>query len=134
MFPIQQRCFPAMMEKRDVIARSVTGSGKTLAFVLPIAQKLMAARSKGSVTPSARPPVLILEPTRELVRQTCLVVTRLAPTLRCEMFFGGRVHLNSPPVSIQLMSVALTNAKGWAGGLGVVNRSWIMVLIGTYGA
>ena len=40
MFPIQQECFPLILEGRDILASDRTGSGKTLAYTLPILEKI----------------------------------------------------------------------------------------------
>jgi ATP-dependent helicase YprA (DUF1998 family) len=36
MFPIQETCFPLILEGRDILASDRTGSGKTLAYTLPV--------------------------------------------------------------------------------------------------
>src|SRR5258708_27847184 len=58
--PIQERCIPLILEKKDLIGSAQTGTGKTAAFALPILT-LLGAR-KG-------PRCLVLEPTRELALQ-----------------------------------------------------------------
>ena len=85
--PIQQRAIPAVLAGRDVLAGAQTGTGKTAGFVLPILQRLGAARP-------VRPRALMLTPTRELAAQvaesarhygkhtsTCAVAGRLR---RCQ--------------------------------------------------
>src|ERR1700736_5191141 len=58
--PIQERCIPLILEKKDLIGSAQTGTGKTAAFALPILT-LLGTR-KG-------PRCLVLEPTRELALQ-----------------------------------------------------------------
>ena len=58
--PIQERCIPLILEKKDLIGSAQTGTGKTAAFALPILT-LLGSR-KG-------PRCLVLEPTRELALQ-----------------------------------------------------------------
>src|SRR6201987_252047 len=58
--PIQERCIPLILEKKDLIGSAQTGTGKTAAFALPILTLL--GERKG-------PRCLVLEPTRELALQ-----------------------------------------------------------------
>ena len=58
---IQQRCIPAILNGRSVIAASATGTGKTAAFALPIIQEL--SRDPYGIF------ALIITPTRELAIQ-----------------------------------------------------------------
>src|ERR1700751_363792 len=58
--PIQERCIPSILEKKDLIRSAQTGTGKKAAFELPI-RPLLGER-KG-------PRCLVLEPTRELALQ-----------------------------------------------------------------
>ena len=60
--PIQAKAIPAVLSGRDVLAGAQTGTGKTAAFVLPLLQRLAAA--KGGL-----PRALVLSPTRELTAQ-----------------------------------------------------------------
>jgi len=61
---VQRAAIPAILRGRDVWASAETGSGKTLAFVLPILQRLSAARRESSGVRA-----LVLVPTRELALQ-----------------------------------------------------------------
>lgn len=61
--PIQEQCIPEILNGKDLIASAQTGTGKTAAFLLPIIQKIMEAKSDGSVK------ALIIVPTRELAIQ-----------------------------------------------------------------
>jgi ATP-dependent RNA helicase RhlE len=62
--PIQSAVIPIALAGDDVIGCADTGTGKTAAFVLPILNRLLAARSERGFTR-----VLILAPTRELCVQ-----------------------------------------------------------------
>ncbi|MGM9570062.1 MAG: DEAD/DEAH box helicase [Phascolarctobacterium sp.] len=59
--PVQEQAIPALFAGRDVIARAQTGTGKTLAFLVPLAEKVDAAK------PYAQ--ALVITPTRELAQQ-----------------------------------------------------------------
>lgn len=60
--PIQERTIPLILGHKDLIACAQTGTGKTAAFVIPIIERLMNRECEYSR-------VLIIAPTRELVRQ-----------------------------------------------------------------
>lgn len=60
--PIQEKCIPAILEKRDVIATAQTGTGKTGAFAIPSIENVLKSDRKGVKC-------LILSPTRELASQ-----------------------------------------------------------------
>ncbi|OGN81106.1 MAG: RNA helicase [Chloroflexi bacterium GWC2_73_18] len=65
--PVQHEAIPFVLAGRDLLAGAQTGTGKTAAFVLPILQRLHAARG---ATEGRRPiRVLVLVPTRELAMQ-----------------------------------------------------------------
>jgi ATP-dependent RNA helicase RhlE len=85
--PIQAQAIPLLLEGHDLIGLAQTGTGKTAAFVLPLLQKLSAAKSRGSK-------VLVLAPTRELVEQIRDVVTLLAPRtgIKSTTVYGGVSH------------------------------------------
>lgn len=58
---VQERCIPAILEKKDIIGRSATGSGKTFAFGIPAVEM---------ITPEDDfVQVLVVCPTRELAVQ-----------------------------------------------------------------
>ena len=42
--PVQEQAIPALFAGRDVIARAQTGTGKTLAFLVPMVERLDAAK------------------------------------------------------------------------------------------
>ncbi len=62
---VQRRVIPAALDGTDLLISAETGSGKTLAYVLPLAQKILAAPTTANTGALA----LILVPTRELARQ-----------------------------------------------------------------
>src|SRR3977135_4118731 len=69
LMPVQARAIPYLLAGREVMIQARTGSGKTGAFVLPMLERLDAARPNTQA--------LILVPTRELAVQ----VARDAETL-----------------------------------------------------
>lgn len=68
---IQNRVIPAVLEGKNIVAKSQTGTGKTAAFAIPICDQVCWAENS--------PQALILEPTRELAVQ-----------VRDEIFYIGR--------------------------------------------
>ena len=69
LFPIQQKTFKSIYEKKDLIGKDRTGSGKTLAFCLPVLERL---RKKGKYFQNKhgqKPFILIVVPVRELAIQ-----------------------------------------------------------------
>lgn len=84
--PIQAQAIPAVLEGRDLLARSQTGTGKTAAFTLPLLQRL----SRGE-RDSRRPRALVLTPTRELAAQVEESVRTYGARLplRSTVIFGG---------------------------------------------
>jgi ATP-dependent RNA helicase RhlE len=81
--PIQEKAVPKVLEGSDIIACAETGTGKTAAFLLPILQKLIEGKPKGTS-------VLVLAPTRELASQIEAACRDLAPkTIRCAVIIGG---------------------------------------------
>jgi len=77
--PIQAAALPAALAGRDVIGAAQTGTGKTAAFVIPIVERLRAA--KGTA--------LVLSPTRELAEQTFRWAERLGAGLHSTLVVGG---------------------------------------------
>lgn len=57
---IQEKCIPAALQGKDIIAQSKTGSGKTAVFGIAILQK---------ISPQSKIQALVLTPTRELCVQ-----------------------------------------------------------------
>jgi ATP-dependent RNA helicase DDX49/DBP8 len=80
---VQQKCIPAILCGRDVLAASQTGSGKTAAFALPIIQ-LLQKDPYGVFA-------LCLTPTRELALQIVdqFKVFCNGTSLQCEAIIGG---------------------------------------------
>lgn len=65
--PVQYTTIPLFLTHHDVFVRAVTGSGKTLAFVIPTVEMILR---RTSLLKKNQIGGLILEPTRELARQT----------------------------------------------------------------
>jgi superfamily II DNA/RNA helicase len=87
LFPIQARTFEYILKGDDLIGKDFTGSGKTLAYVLPVLERLRV--QKVSVR---KPRVLILAPTRELVKQIHHNVIKLfnqPNEFKAVTFYGG---------------------------------------------
>ena len=63
---IQMQALSCVMSGRDIIGLAETGSGKTLAYSLPLC---MFLKTRKPCLPGEGPVVLILTPTRELMRQ-----------------------------------------------------------------
>jgi ATP-dependent RNA helicase RhlE len=81
--PIQKQAIPIALGGADIIACAETGTGKTAAFLLPVLQKIINEKSKGTS-------VLVLAPTRELANQTEAACRDLAPKgIRCASIIGG---------------------------------------------
>nr|WCJ13147.1 vasa [Exaiptasia diaphana] len=64
--PVQKYTFPIVQGGRDLMACAQTGSGKTVAYLLPTITNMI---KRGLPSASRSPLVLILAPTRELVKQ-----------------------------------------------------------------
>jgi ATP-dependent RNA helicase RhlE len=82
--PIQAGTIPAALTGRDVIGAAQTGTGKTAAFLIPLVERLNAARRGGQPGTA-----LILAPTRELAEQTHGWTQRLGCGLRATLVVGG---------------------------------------------
>ena len=52
--PVQEQAIPLVLAGRDLMAGAQTGTGKTAAFVLPMLQRLHAARAAMASAASAR--------------------------------------------------------------------------------
>lgn len=59
--PVQAAVIPEILDKNDVIVKSITGSGKTAAFAIPIIQNI--------VWDERSPQAIVVAPTRELALQ-----------------------------------------------------------------
>jgi len=82
--PIQAATIPAALAGRDVIGVAQTGTGKTAAFLIPLLERLRAARGSGG-----HGTALLLSPTRELAEQTHGWARRLGPDLAAALVVGG---------------------------------------------
>ena len=77
---VQRACVVHVRGGRDVAIQSRTGSGKTGAFVVPMVDRLVAARAVG-VTPGTLF-ALVIVPSDELVAQTTRVVASITKYVR----------------------------------------------------
>ncbi|XP_013179611.1 PREDICTED: probable ATP-dependent RNA helicase DDX53 [Papilio xuthus] len=86
--PIQSQAWPILLGGGDLIGISQTGTGKTLAFLLPALIHI-----EGQIIPKEKrqgPPVLILEPTRELVIQISKEVSKYTnKNIKTICLYGG---------------------------------------------
>jgi ATP-dependent RNA helicase RhlE len=86
--PIQAAAIPHLLAGRDLVGCARTGTGKTAAFVLPILQRLSAAKERAGARACR---ALILTPTRELAAQigdSFAAYGRHLPLTRA-VIFGG---------------------------------------------
>ncbi|KAG7444269.1 DEAD-domain-containing protein [Guyanagaster necrorhizus] len=76
---VQAKAIPLALESKDILARAQTGSGKTAAYCIPIAQKILNAKSsvdsEDALYQATR--ALILIPTRELAQQVTISLKEL---------------------------------------------------------
>src|ERR1700687_180769 len=82
--PIQAETIAAALAGRDVIGTAQTGTGKTAAFIIPVVERLRAARGT-----AGQGTALVLAPTRELAEQTHQWAVRLGTGLRATVVVGG---------------------------------------------
>ena len=82
--PIQQKAFSPILSGKDVVGIAQTGTGKTLAYLLPILSQLKFAEQR-------QPRVLIIVPTRELVKQQVDEIKRITKymSVRFAGVYGG---------------------------------------------
>lgn len=82
--PIQEKAFPIIMSGADVVGIAQTGTGKTFSYLLPILRQLKFSDSK-------HPRVLIIVPTRELVKQVVEEIEKLTKymNVRFAGVYGG---------------------------------------------
>jgi ATP-dependent RNA helicase DeaD len=80
--PIQEKCIPEILAKRDVVGQAETGSGKTIAFALPFLNETF---------PKEGIQILVLTPTRELCVQVSQVFNDLGRPLgiKTVSIYGG---------------------------------------------
>ena len=82
--PVQIQSLPVIMSGRDVVGIAQTGTGKTFAYLLPILRQLIHSDQK-------HPRVIILVPTRELVKQVIEEIEKLTTyqSVRVGGIYGG---------------------------------------------
>lgn len=80
---IQQEVIPAVLEGKNVVARSRTGTGKTAAFGIPLCEKIVWEENL--------PQALVLEPSRELAVQVSNELFHIGrgKRLKVPAVFGG---------------------------------------------
>src|SRR5690606_7548019 len=85
--PVQALSFGPLLAGRDVLVQSHTGSGKTGAFCIP----WLAARFDPRPARETGVQMLVLLPTRELAKQVCDELQRLARETPVEVLpiYGG---------------------------------------------
>ncbi|MEZ4453526.1 MAG: DEAD/DEAH box helicase [Nannocystaceae bacterium] len=85
--PVQVRAFRPLVDGHDVMVQSHTGSGKTGAFCIP----WLAARYEPKPAAETGVQLLVLLPTRELAKQVCDELGRLATHAPVELLpvYGG---------------------------------------------
>ncbi|NJO68162.1 MAG: DEAD/DEAH box helicase [Bacteroidetes bacterium] len=81
---IQEQAFPVIMSGRDAVGIAQTGTGKTFAYLLPLLRQLKFSDQK-------HPRVLIIVPTRELVKQVLGEIEKLTRymNIRYAGVYGG---------------------------------------------
>jgi len=86
LMPVQAMAMPYLLAGRDLMCQSRTGSGKTGAFVLPMIERIDAAKAACQV--------LVLVPTRELCVQVSKEVALLCGEagVRSVAVYGGVAH------------------------------------------
>ena len=85
---VQAVAIPLLLEERDVIGLAPTGTGKTVAFAIPSLANIKPIPQQQDKV--ARPSILVLCPTRELVQQTARVFEALSGNvIRVGECFGG---------------------------------------------
>jgi len=91
--PIQEKCIPAILKGRDVLASAQTGTGKTAAFIFPLLQAVET--KKHLAVKNYHADILIIAPTRELAAQVHerLLVYGKNIKVRSAVVFGG-VNIN----------------------------------------
>ena len=82
--PIQACALAPALAGHDVIGSAQTGTGKTAAFMIPVVERLRAARADGEAASA-----LVLAPTRELAEQILGWAERLGCGLRPALVVGG---------------------------------------------
>ncbi|MFN3629598.1 MAG: DEAD/DEAH box helicase [Casimicrobiaceae bacterium] len=92
---IQREAIPVVLEGGDLLGGAQTGTGKTAGFVLPVLERLMAAREAGERVGPRETRALILAPTRELAAQvgeSVRVYGKHLPLTSTVVFGGVGIH------------------------------------------
>ncbi|MCA9660545.1 MAG: DEAD/DEAH box helicase, partial [Myxococcales bacterium] len=79
--PVQSKAFGPLVRGGDLMVQSHTGSGKTGAFCLP----WLAARFDPAPAKDTGVQLIVVLPTRELAKQVCVELGRLAAHLNIEL-------------------------------------------------
>ncbi|CCD24289.1 ATP-dependent RNA helicase SPB4 NDAI_0C06300 [Naumovozyma dairenensis CBS 421] len=74
MTPVQASTIPMFSQNKDVVVESVTGSGKTVAFVIPVLERIISEGANKKSFKKGHFHSLIISPTRELAKQTKIVI------------------------------------------------------------
>ena len=102
--PIQEKCIPAILNKKDVLGIAKTGSGKTAGYVLPILMNLQQTL----LVKNRHANVLVLVPTRELAEQVATVFKTFSKNLlhpvKTVAVYGG-VSINPQMMGMQGVNV-----------------------------
>ncbi len=87
--PIQEEAFPIILSGRDVVGIAQTGTGKTFAYLIPLLHEIKFSKQ-------LNPRILILVPTRELVKQVVQMTESLTKNtpFRVLGVYGG-VNINT---------------------------------------
>ena len=82
--PIQSQSLPEALRGRDILGLAQTGTGKTAAFALPLLERILNSRDRGTRA-------LVVAPTRELASQISEEIRLLARFTRVQVatVFGG---------------------------------------------
>ena len=96
--PIQEKCIPAILKGRDVLASAQTGTGKTAAFIFPLLQAIVT--KKQIKVDKYHADILVIVPTRELAAQIHerLLIYGKNLKISSAVVFGG-VNIN-PQIKI----------------------------------
>ena len=95
--PIQIQGIPTILSGRDMIGVAFTGSGKTLVFVLPLVLFALEEEMRMPVTGGEGPIGLVLNPSRELARQTYNIAKAIAASLVTPVAQRARAASGAPP-------------------------------------
>lgn len=91
--PIQVQGIPVILSGRDMIGIAFTGSGKTLTFVLPMVMAALEEEVRMPLERNEGPVGLIVNPSRELAKQTYEVARDLCSVLQSDGFPALRTML-----------------------------------------